>query len=162
MNKEIQLHHNLIALPAGKEASDPVAERHDIVFLFDCAKSNPNGDPDTGNMPRVQPDSLKGLVTDVCQKRKVRNFFSLYNPDGTPRPEGSTASGYQIFIRENAVLQESMESPEIETLARKIFAEELGQKPEAWDAKKKPKKSKGKGAEQESADEPEKEVVSPA
>ena len=101
----------------------PVTERHDIVFLFDCAKSNPNGDPDTGNMPRVQPDSLKGLVTDVCQKRKVRNFFCLYNPDGTPRPDGTTAIGYQIFIRENAVLQESMESPEIETLARKIFAE---------------------------------------
>lgn len=148
-----------------KLINKPVAERHDIVFLFDCAKSNPNGDPDTGNMPRVQPDSLKGLVTDVCQKRKVRNFFTLYNPDGTPRPDGTTAHGYQIFIRENAVLQESMESPEIETAARKIFSKELGQKPEAWDAKGKKKGGKGKQAEkaeQEQAEEPEKEEVSPA
>ncbi|HYG21732.1 MAG TPA: type I-C CRISPR-associated protein Cas7/Csd2 [Verrucomicrobiae bacterium] len=165
MNNEIQLHHKLITLPAGKRASDFVAERHDIVFLFDCAKSNPNGDPDTGNMPRVQPDSLKGLVTDVCQKRKARNFFSLYNPDGTPRPDATTASGYQIFIRENAVLQESMESPEIESFARKIFAEELGQKPEAWDAKGKKKGGKGKNTqkqEPEQSDEAEKEEVSPA
>ena len=165
MNNEIQLHHKLITLPTGKRASDFVAERHDIVFLFDCAKSNPNGDPDTGNMPRVQPDSLKGLVTDVCQKRKARNFFSLYNPDGTPRPDGTTAFGYQIFIRENAVLQESMESPEIEALARKIFAEELGQKPEAWDAKGKKKGGKGKKSEKtepEQPDEAEKEEISPA
>jgi CRISPR-associated protein Csd2 len=148
-----------------KLINKPVAERHDIVFLFDCAKSNPNGDPDTGNMPRVQPDSLKGLVTDVCQKRKVRNFFSLYNPDGTPRPDGTTAFGYQIFIRENAVLQESMESPEIETLARRIFAEELGQKPEAWDAKGKKKGGKGKKSEKSEQDQPdevENEEVSPA
>src|ERR1035438_1610596 len=111
MNTNTQLHHKLIAVPTGKQATDPVAERHDLVLLFDCAKSNPNGDPDTGNMPRVQPDSLKGLVTDVCLKRKVRNFFSLYNPDGTPRPDASTATSYQIFIRENAVFQETMESP---------------------------------------------------
>ncbi len=160
MNNE--LHHKLISLPADKKTSDFVAERHDIVFLFDCAKSNPNGDPDTGNMPRVQPDSLKGLVTDVCLKRKVRNFFSLYNPNGTPRSDGSLESGYEIFIRENAVLQESMQSPEIETLARKIFAGELKQKPEAWDAKKNPKKSKRRAAEQESPEDADKEEVSPA
>jgi CRISPR-associated protein Csd2 len=142
-------------------------ERHDIVFLFDCAKSNPNGDPDTGNMPRVQPDSLKGLVTDVCQKRKVRNFFSLYNPDGTPRPDDKSASGYQIFIRENAVFQELMEDKkEIEPLARKIFAEEFKQKPEAWDAAKGKKKG-GKGKKQElpESEQPEEadnEDVSPA
>src|SRR5271157_1919070 len=105
--------HNLITLPAGKAAGDDVTERHDIVFLFDATKSNPNGDPDTGNMPRLQPDSLKGLVTDVCLKRKVRNVFSLYNPDGSllnshPRP------GYDIFIHENAVLEQLMRSPEIE------------------------------------------------
>lgn len=165
MNTEIQLHHKLITLPKGKRASDVVAERHDIVFLFDCAKSNPNGDPDTGNMPRVQPDSLKGLVTDVCQKRKVRNFFSLYDPNGNPRGNGTTAFGYQIFIRENAVFQETMESPEIETVARKIFAEELGQKPEAWDAKGKKKGGKGKKSEKpesEQTGEAESEEISPA
>lgn len=165
MNNEIQLHHKLITLPTGKRASDFVAERHDIVFLFDCAKSNPNGDPDTSNMPRIQPDSLKGLVTDVCQKRKTRNFFSLYYPDGTPRPDGATAFGYQIFIRENAVLQESMESPEIESLARNIFAIELGQKPEAWDAKGKKRGAKGKKSEKpesEQGDEADIEETGPA
>ena len=60
-------------------------------------------------MPRVQPDSLKGLVTDVCQKRKIRNFFTLYNPDGTLRPDGTTAPRYQIFIRENAILQDDLD-----------------------------------------------------
>nr|WP_321349225.1 type I-C CRISPR-associated protein Cas7/Csd2 [uncultured Methanoregula sp.] len=163
MKDETHLHH--IVLPTGKGASDVVAERHDIVFLFDCSKSNPNGDPDTANMPRIQPDSLKGLVTDVCQKRKVRNFFSLYNPDGTPRPEGVTAPGYQIFIRENAVLEESMKAPEIETLARQIFSGELGQNPEAWDSKSKRKGGKGKKQEKpepEQADQTEKEEVSPA
>ena len=81
---EIQLHHNLIELPDGKKASDIVSERHDMVLLFDATRANPNGDPDMGNMPRRQPDTLKGLVTDVCLKRKIRNFLSLYNVDGSP------------------------------------------------------------------------------
>jgi CRISPR-associated protein Csd2 len=139
----IQLHHNLINLPDGKGADNIVAERHDIVLLFDATKANPNGDPDTGNMPRLQPDTLRGLVTDVCLKRKVRNFFSLYNPDGMLRSD-PPPSGYEIFIRENAILQQLMEAPEIETLARTIFASVLHQNPEAWDAKKK-RKAKPKG-----------------
>lgn len=130
---EITLHHNFIELPEGKKAGDVVGERHEMVLLIEVAKSNPNGDPDTGNMPRLQPDTLKGLMTDVCLKRKIRNFFSLYNPDGsclgeTPRP------GNAIFIRENAILQKLMEAPEIETLAKEIFEKELGQKPESWNA----------------------------
>ena len=133
---EIELHHHRTALPVGKKATDIVAERHEFVLLFDATKANPNGDPDTGNMPRLQPDTLKGLVTDVCLKRKVRNFFSLYRPDAGLR-NGSASPGYEVFIRENAVLQKQMELPEIEALARKIFADELKQKPQAWDAKKK-------------------------
>ena len=110
MGSPERLHHNLLQLPQGKKPCDAVAERHEIALLFDCSKSNPNGDPDTGNMPRVQPDSLKGLVTDVCLKRKVRNFFSLYQPDGTPRTEGTTAAdGYQVFIRENAILKDDLD-----------------------------------------------------
>ena len=82
-HNEIQLHHKIIELPGKKQATDVVAERHDIVFLFDAMKANPNGDPDAGNMPRTQPASLKGLVTDVCLKRKLRNFFSLYQRSNT-------------------------------------------------------------------------------
>ena len=87
-------------------------------------KSNPNGDPDTGNMPRVQPDSLKGLVTDVCLKRKIRNFFTLFNPhvdEPSPWLESEDRNGYAVFIRENAILQETMEGDDIEDEAKGIF-----------------------------------------
>ncbi len=142
---EIQLHHNLIKLPDGKKASDIVAERHDMVLLFDATKANPNGDPDMGNMPRRQPDTLKGLVTDVCLKRKIRNFLGLYNVDGSPIDGvAGPKSGCSIFIRENAVLQQVMESPEIEKVAKELFAVRYKQKPESWDAKKKGKSKKGK------------------
>lgn len=109
-----------VALPDGKSATDPVAERHDIVLLFEATKSNPNGDPDADNMPRVQPNTLRGFVTDVCLKRKVRNFFSLYKTDGTLL-NGGTEEGYEIFIRENAVLQETMESPSVKEIADRLL-----------------------------------------
>ena len=171
MNTPEKLHHDLVELPAGKKPSEAVGERHELVLLFDCAKSNPNGDPDTGNMPRVQPDSLKGLVTDVCLKRKVRNFFTLFNPHpGQPQPwqDSQDRSGYEIFIREGAVLQElfdpatgTAKAKRIEALAKEIFEKELRQDPKAWDAKK-PKKGKGKKAEAEAGEPEQTEEVSPA
>lgn len=160
MNTPDKLYHDVIQLPAGKKTSDIVGERHEFVLLFDCAKSNPNGDPDTGNMPRVQPDSLKGLVTDVCLKRKIRNFFTLFNPHmNEPRAwrDSEDSNGYEIFIREGAVLQKlfdpstgTAEAKRIETLARAIFETELRQDSKAWDAKK-AKKGKGKKFEPEDA-----------
>ena len=70
-----------------------VARRHDFVFLFDVADGNPNGDPDAGNLPRVDPETMQGLVTDVCLKRKVRDYvdairggqerFKIYMQSGT-------------------------------------------------------------------------------
>ncbi|MBU1693355.1 MAG: type I-C CRISPR-associated protein Cas7/Csd2 [Verrucomicrobia bacterium] len=112
----------LIALE-GKSPSDTVGERHDMVLLFDCSKSNPNGDPDTGNMPRIQPDSLKGLVTDVCLKRKIRNLLSQYHPDGIPRGDAAAKPGYDVFIRENAILQHTLESEAVAKRARSAFEE---------------------------------------
>ena len=53
--------------------SEPIKNRYDFVILFDVENGNPNGDPDAGNMPRVDPASGYGLVTDVCLKRKIRN-----------------------------------------------------------------------------------------
>jgi len=135
--------HNFISVPTDKTADHDVGERHDIVLLFDATKANPNGDPDTGNMPRLQPDTLRGLVTDVCLKRKVRNFFSLYNPDGMLRSDPVT-SGYEIFIRENAVLQQLMDSPAIKTIAKQIFIDEFHLTEAQWDGKP-AKKPKGKG-----------------
>lgn len=165
MNIPEKLHHNLAEPPAGKNPGDIVGERHELVLLFDCAKSNPNGDPDTGNMPRVQPDSLKGLVTDVCLKRKIRNFFTLFNPHASEpcawqadNDKKEDRSGYEIFIREGAVLQElfdpktgTEDAKRTEALAKEIFEKELKKDPKAWDAPKAKggKGKKGKGKENE-------------
>ena len=75
--------------------STPIKNRYDFVFLFDVKDGNPNGDPDAGNLPRVDPETGHGLVTDVCLKRKVRNYVLLSKPN---------SSAYDIFIREKVVL----------------------------------------------------------
>lgn len=56
--------------------------RYDFVYLFDCKDANPNGDPDAGNLPRVDPETGHGLVTDVCIKRKIRNYVAMKGGDG--------------------------------------------------------------------------------
>jgi CRISPR-associated protein Csd2 len=124
-----QLHHNIVKVPNGKNPQSAVAERHELVLLFDCKDSNPNGDPDTGNMPRIQPDTLKGLVTDVCVKRKVRNFFSLYCPEGQLKGDLSADTGYSIFIRENAVLEETLRSESVREEAARLFNARVAAKP---------------------------------
>src|SRR5438309_2417982 len=58
--------------------------RHDFLLVFDVTDGNPNGDPDAGNMPRVDPETMQGLITDVAIKRKVRNFVDATKPDETP------------------------------------------------------------------------------
>jgi CRISPR-associated protein Csd2 len=72
-----------------------ISTRIDFVFLFDVQDGNPNGDPDAGNLPRIDPETGHGLVTDVCLKRKVRNYVAFAKPD---------VPGFDIFIRERAVL----------------------------------------------------------
>ena len=62
--------------------SDAVKNRYDFVYLFDVTNGNPNGDPDAGNLPRTDPDTNHGLVTDVCLKRKVRDYVQLLGRDG--------------------------------------------------------------------------------
>jgi len=74
--------------------------RHDFVLYFDVKDGNPNGDPDAGNMPRFDPETGHGLVTDVCLKRKVRNYVDVAK-DG--------ADGYRIYVREGAVLNREHE-----------------------------------------------------
>lgn len=73
-----------------------ITNRYDFVYLFDVVNGNPNGDPDAGNMPRLDPETNQGLVTDVCLKRKIRNFVTL-TKGGEP-PHG-------IFVAERAVLE---------------------------------------------------------
>jgi CRISPR-associated protein Csd2 len=72
-----------------------IQNRYDFVYLFDVENGNPNGDPDAGNMPRIDPETSHGLITDVCLKRKVRNYVEIVKNGETP---------YRIYIKEKAVL----------------------------------------------------------
>ena len=74
--------------------------RIDFVYIFDVQDGNPNGDPDAGNLPRVDPETGMGLVTDVCLKRKVRNYVQVAK---------GLADGYDIFIKEKAVLNSEID-----------------------------------------------------
>lgn len=57
--------------------NNTIQNRYEFVYLFDVENGNPNGDPDAGNMPRIDPETNHGLVTDVCLKRKIRNYTTL-------------------------------------------------------------------------------------
>ena len=75
--------------------------RIDFVYIFDVQDGNPNGDPDAGNLPRVDAETGMGLVTDVCLKRKVRNYVQVAK---------DCADGYDIFIKEKAILNKSIDA----------------------------------------------------
>lgn len=74
--------------------------RFDFIYIFDVKDGNPNGDPDAGNLPRVDAETGMGLVTDVCLKRKVRNYVQIAKELG---------DGFDIFIKEKAVLNSEIE-----------------------------------------------------
>lgn len=107
--------------------SNPIQHRYDLVYLFDVTDGNPNGDPDAGNLPRVDAETGQGLVTDVCLKRKVRNYVGLAHQEQPP---------YEIYIKERAVLNqqhdrayqklgiksESKKMPKEEAKARELTA----------------------------------------
>ena len=80
--------------------SEVIKNRYEFVILFDVENGNPNGDPDAGNMPRIDPETGYGLVTDVCLKRKIRNYVETVK-------EGE--AGYEIYIREDVPLNRSDE-----------------------------------------------------
>lgn len=92
--------------------SNTITNRYDFVLFFDVKDGNPNGDPDAGNLPRVDPETGHGLVTDVCLKRKVRNYVQLSNGD---------KKGYDIFIKEKAILNNLIdEAHEQEEVKNKV------------------------------------------
>jgi CRISPR-associated protein Csd2 len=74
-----------------------LANRYDIVFLFDVTRGNPNGDPDAGNLPRMDPETNHGLVSDVSLKRKIRNYTELTRAD---------QPGYRIYVQEGSILND--------------------------------------------------------
>ena len=108
--------------------SEVIKNRYDFVILFDVENGNPNGDPDAGNMPRVDPETGLGLVTDVCLKRKIRNYVEMAKED---------SAGYRIYIKDQVPLNrndaEALEYLGIET---GLFAVgrgvEDGRHPHGW------------------------------
>ena len=80
--------------------------RYEFIYLFDVKDANPNGDPDAGNLPRVDAETGHGLLTDVCLKRKVRNFVQLSRPESQQVDAAANGNGYDIYVREKAVLNE--------------------------------------------------------
>ena len=99
--------------------SASIQNRYDFVIFFDVKDGNPNGDPDAGNLPRIDPETGHGLVTDVCLKRKVRNYVQLAKGSAAP---------FDIFVKEKAVLNSLIEDAhEHESVKNK----EKGEKTEA-------------------------------
>ncbi len=96
-----------------------IANRYEFVYLFDVTNGNPNGDPDAGNLPRLDPETNQGLVTDVCLKRKLRNYVAL---------EQEGAPGYAIYMQEKSVLnnqhKQAYEALGIESEAKKLPKDE--------------------------------------
>lgn len=92
-----------------------IQNRYEFVYLFDVTNGNPNGDPDNGNMPRLETESQKGLVTDVCLKRKVRNFVDATKA-GTPP--------HAIYMQERAILN-NLHRKAYEAIGVKVDAKKL-------------------------------------
>ncbi len=93
--------------------------RYDFVYLFDVKDGNPNGDPDAGNLPRIDAETGQGLVTDVCIKRKIRNYVGLVKEEQPP---------FEIYVKEKAILNKQHErsyiANKIKPDAKKIKEEE--------------------------------------
>ena len=93
--------------------SEVIKNRYEFVILFDVENGNPNGDPDAGNMPRVDPETGYGLVTDVCLKRKIRNYvetakenekgYRIYIKDGVPRNRGDLEAYADLGVDEKTI-----------------------------------------------------------
>ena len=115
----------------------PLKNRYDFMLVFDVKDGNPNGDPDAGNLPRVDSETGEGLVTDVCLKRKVRNYVQL--------TKGAEA-GYDIFVKEKAILNKEIEQAYAE------LSIDLAKPPmNAADGKKRNKEGQGQGGEVQQA-----------
>jgi len=92
-----------------------IVNRFEFVYFFDVENGNPNGDPDAGNLPRIDPETSHGIVTDVCLKRKVRNYVQIVKGNNAP---------YLIYVREKAVLtleqKNAYLAPEIAELKEEV------------------------------------------
>ncbi len=87
-----------------KEITDP-GKRYDFLMLFDVTDGNPNGDPDAGNLPRIDPETMQGIVTDVCLKRKIRNYVDMVKEPGGDHDLAGEGNQnlFGIFVRDSGV-----------------------------------------------------------
>lgn len=114
-------------------SENTLANRYDFVLFFDVKDGNPNGDPDAGNLPRIDAETGNGLITDVCLKRKVRNYVGLKMGEQPP---------YSIFIKEKAILNNTLEQAYLK------LDIDLNEPPtDEMDGKKRNKSGKGQGKE---------------
>jgi CRISPR-associated protein Csd2 len=113
--------------------STSITKRFDFAYFFDVQDGNPNGDPDAGNLPRIDAETGMGLVTDVCLKRKVRNYVQITRDFKSP---------YDIFIREKGILNAKIEEAYVDL---KINLEEAPADPA--DGKKRNSKGEAQGGE---------------
>ena len=81
-----------------------LTNRHDFLLFFEVTNGNPNGDPDAGNMPRIDPNTNRGIVSDVCLKRKVRNYVEMF----APAPASEDPNAYNILVRQGTVLNKEI------------------------------------------------------
>lgn len=102
--------------------SEFIKNRYEFILLFDVKNGNPNGDPDGGNMPRIDPETGHGITTDVCLKRKVRNYVELAKEDQT---------FYNIYIKEKSILTERRK-PAYDAVAETKDKSEKISKARAW------------------------------
>lgn len=104
--------------------STPIKNRYDFVLLFDVENGNPNGDPDAGNMPRIDPETGYGLVTDVCMKRKIRNYvetvkekaegFNIYIKDGIPLNTSDRKAYTYLNVEEKDIKKAKQDDKDID------------------------------------------------
>jgi CRISPR-associated protein Csd2 len=102
--------------------SEAIKNRYEFVLLFDVKNGNPNGDPDGGNLPRIDPETGHGITTDVCIKRKVRNYVELTKEDQTP---------FNIYVKEKGILTERRQ-PAYESVAEVKEKSEKISQARAW------------------------------
>lgn len=108
--------------------ADPIKNRYEFVILFDVENGNPNGDPDAGNMPRVDPETGYGIVTDVCLKRKIRNYvetvregdpcYRIYIKDGVPLNRSDNEAYAELGVEEKNLKSRKKEDPELDRKIR--------------------------------------------
>ena len=116
--------------------SEPIKNRYDFVILFDVENGNPNGDPDAGNMPRVDPETGCGLVTDVCLKRKIRNYvetakedaacYRIYIKDQVPLQRSDAEAGKELGVQKELEAIQKASTKEAKTIASKLKAQDPG------------------------------------